>query len=509
MPPTALPPLEKLDPARAWQPWEPDARDPWNLKWAGHLYRRAGFGAGAAELRQAVDDGLAAALQRLLDGEPQSEQRYRFLTATGDSIVHKGTGNPAHEMRVWWLYCMLYTPHPLREKMTLFWHNHFATSIAKVQRPDLMYEQNKLFRRHALGKFGPFLLDVSKDPAMIFWLDNNTNVKGKPNENYAREIMELFSLGVGNYTEKDVRQAARAFTGWHTNGGGDAFEFDKGAHDEGPKTVLGQTGAWNGDDVVRILLEQPAAARFLVRKLYRFLISEAPEPPAALLEPLAESFRKSDYDVAALVKTMLRSRLFFSEHAYRRRIKSPVEFVLGAVRAVVHTTPDQADEPSVALGPVLARLDAMGQKLFAPPNVKGWPGGRSWLNTATVLARNNFVQQVAFGRAGDDTGSFGGGDERFVTPNAVDQGEPPVRPDLPAPDETLDPADVVHRAKADDPAKVVDCLVDLFLQGGIARGERDKLVAFVAEGKPQDKKLDRRIRECAHAIMCMPEYQLA
>src|SRR5262249_46950317 len=159
-------------------------------------------------------------------------------------------------------------------KMTLFWHNHFATSITKVGRPTLMYAQNKVLRRHALGHFRPFLLEISRDPAMIVWLDNNSNVAGKPNENYAREVMELFSLGVGNYSKEDVKEAARAFTGWHTNANGDRYEFNAKAHDDGPKTLLGKAGKWNGDDVVRILLDQPQAARFLVRKLYRYFISE-------------------------------------------------------------------------------------------------------------------------------------------------------------------------------------------------------------------------------------------
>src|SRR5947209_7509927 len=250
-----------------------------------------------------------------------------------------------------------------------------------------MFEQNKTLRKYALGKFRPFLLDMSRDPAMLIWLDSNSNIKGKANENYAREVMELFSLGVGNYTETDIREAARAFTGWHTED--DAFEFNRRWHDDGKKTVLGQTGNWNGDDVVRILLAQKACAAFLVGKLYSFLISEAQEPPKALLAPLAEALRKSDYDLAACVRTILSSRLFFSEHAYRQRIKSPVEFVLGAVKAVT-----EGAVPQLVLVP---RLEAMGQPLFAPPNVKGWQGGRAWLNTSTVLARQNFAQALAMG----------------------------------------------------------------------------------------------------------------
>ncbi len=510
MPPTAPPPIDKVDPARAWQPWQPGAKDPFHLKWAGHLFRRAGLGTSLAELRAAVEKGLDATLARLLDGNKgvKALDLEQAVLRAGDTTV---SGDDKTEgLRGWWCYLMIYTAHPLREKMTLFWHNHFATSIAKVNRPTLMYAQNKLLRKHALGQFRPFLLDVSRDPAMIAWLDNNANVKGKPNENYAREVMELFSLGVGNYTEKDVREGARAFTGWHTNESGDAYEFNAKVHDDDPKTFLGQTGKWNGDDVVRILLDQPQAARFLVRKLYRYFIGETHDPPAALLEPLAESFRKSDYDVAALLKTILRSRHFFSEYAYRQRLKCPVEFVLGAARAVAHTTQEQ-DTVRLPPGPLVNRMAAMGQDLFAPPNVKGWPHGKAWLNTATVLARNNFAEQVAFGRIAeevyDDAGSPPFLGKEIPPPSGVPF--PPAVPESPEPQAVYDPADLVRQAKLTEPAKVVDFLFDLFLQGDAPPPARAKLVAFVGEGKPKDKALDRRIREAAHTIMCMPEYQLA
>ncbi|HZT82523.1 MAG TPA: DUF1800 family protein, partial [Gemmataceae bacterium] len=237
---TAPPPLDKVDPATAWQPWQPSDKDPWSLKWAGHLYRRAGFGANLVELRQAVKAGHAATLERVLQGElrgDEAEARHDFLDDLGAKIARQ---NNAYQLRGWWLYAILHSPHSLREKMTLFWHNHFVSSVAKVARAPLMFRQNRLLREHALGKLGPFVLAVSKDPAMIVYLDNNSNVKGKPNENYARELMELFTLGVGNYTEQDIRQAARAFTGWHTDD--DKFEFNARYHDNGEKTVFGMTG---------------------------------------------------------------------------------------------------------------------------------------------------------------------------------------------------------------------------------------------------------------------------
>src|SRR5262245_64566482 len=244
--------LDKIDPAMAWQPWRPSPADPWGRKWAAHLYRRAAFGASRAELLQAERLGHQGTLDLLLRGRPDADDLQEALTDAGRVAAGQGI----EPLRAWWEYSMLHSPHPLREKLTLFWHDHFATSDEKVQNPAVMLRQNDLLRRHALGKFGPFLQAISKDPAMLVWLDGNRNVKGRPNENYARELMELFSLGVGNYTEKDVREAARAFTGWHTERG--AFTFNAAAHDGGMKTVLSKTGAWDGGDVVRIVLEQPA-----------------------------------------------------------------------------------------------------------------------------------------------------------------------------------------------------------------------------------------------------------
>jgi uncharacterized protein (DUF1800 family) len=489
---TALVPVDKIDPGQAWQPWAPGPSDPWSLKWAGHLYRRAAFGATWAELREAVRAGHSATLDRLLRGDPAAASRDRLLAASGVRIA---PANDVAQLRAWWLYAILHSGHPLREKMTLFWHNHFATSIAKVQRTVLMYDQNQLLRRHALGKFRPMLLDVSRDPAMLLWLDSNSNVKGKPNENYARELMELFSLGVGHYTERDVREAARAFTGWHTED--DKFEFEVDEHDAGIKTVLGRTGNLNGEDIVGILLGQPAAARFLVRKLYRYFISEEASAPDALLEPLADAFRKSDYDIGAVVKTILASRHFYSAHAYRQRVKSPVEFMVGAVRALWN---GPATPTILAAG-----LEGMGEDLFAPPNVKGWAGGKSWLTTATLVARHRFAEEAAAAK----TQPVAGRPNVAAQPLDLAVPAPPKPPDMPVPDVNRDPAALVKQEKITEPARMVDFFADLLLQGGIPPSARAKLVAFAAEGKPTGLRFDQRVRETAHAILTMPEYQLA
>jgi hypothetical protein len=506
-----LRPLDQIDPAEAWQPWQPSAADPWGRKWAAHLYRRAAFGPSREELLEAERLGPEGTLDLLMRGRPQAGEALPTLTDVG----RVAAGRDERQLRGWWLYCILQGGHPLREKLTLFWHNHFATSIAKVQNPALMFQQNCLLRAHALGKFGPLLHAVSRDPAMLLWLDSNSNVKGRPNENYARELMELFSLGVGHYTEKDVREAARAFTGWHTDGHG--FRFDARLHDSGTKTFLGQTGNWDGDDIVRIVLRQPAAARFLVRKLYHFLVSETAVPPDALLEPLCRAFRQSDYDVAALVRTMLASRHFYSGHAFRQQVKGPVEYVMGAVQAVYRRCP--AGEPDYRPLPqqvLVDRLTAMGQPLFAPPNVKGWPGGRAWLNTSTLLERDNFAAALALGTlwANPPPGPTVAATDTTVAVLAP-AGEParPAAagdlPEEPAPPRAFDPARLVQDEGVDRPEDVARVLLDLYLPGGVSPLTRAKLVAFVADGKPAAAALDRRVREAVYAILTMAEYQLA
>jgi hypothetical protein len=476
-------PLDQVDPAEAWRPWRPSPQDPWGRKWAAHLYRRAAFGPSDQDLIEAERLGPEGTLDLLLRGQPQSADILDTLIDVGRIAASRDDGGD--ELRSWWLYCMLQGGHPLREKLTLFWHNHFATSLVKVLDPQLMFRQNCLLRTQALGRFGTLLQEMSRDPAMLLWLDSNSNVKGRPNENYARELMELFSLGVGNYTEKDVRQAARAFTGWHTDG--DRFKFAPGAHDTGAKTVLGQTGVWDGGDVVRMVLEQPAAARFLVRKLYGFLISENAAPPDALLKPLCESFRNSDYDITALVRTMLASRHFYSGHAFRQRVKSPVEYVLGAVRAVHRSYGSEADVRPLPQQALVGPISAMGQQLFAPPNVKGWPGGRSWLNTSTLLERDNFAAALAMGTLWSGAGG-------------------PQEPVLPR---TFDPALRLTDEDPRTPDCIIGMLLDQYVPGGIGPDTRAQLVAFVAAGNPTGPALDERLREAVHAILTMAEYHLA
>ena len=445
--------LEKLaDPAWAWAAYQPDAERPWDLRLAGHLFRRAAFGADWSQLQQALADGPQRSVQKLVAPDADmaafnSEQDTFEDSASADSL------------RAWWLRRMIITPHPLLEKMTLFWHDHFATSNAKVNRPALMRQHVQLLRKHALGRFEPLLQDVSRDPAMLVWLDANTNRKSQPNDKLARNLMERFSMGLGNYSEEDVREASRAFTGWAVLKNRLRY-FDR-EHDSGAKKVLGREGDFDGEDVVRIVLEQAATPRLIVGKLYRWLISETDPPSDGLIDPLAASFAEH-YDVARLVKTMLESNLFFSPVAYRRRIKNPVEFALGIVKGLEEVV------PTTRLGGDLADL---GQSLYNPPTVKGWEGGRRWINTATVIGRNRLAANLI-----GETKAYG---------------------------KKLDPAAVAKKHGHTGVEEAGRFLIDLLLQGDVEEKVAEALL------KANDGDDSQRVRDIAHAVAVSPEFQLA
>jgi uncharacterized protein (DUF1800 family) len=378
-----------------WAPYEPTASDPWDLRKAAHLHRRAGFGATWGQLQRDLRDGPAASIDRLLHPAEPPKEEQQILDVLRQGVLDT---NDAERLKAWWLNRILYGVDPLREKLTLFWHGHFATSNHKVHSVPFMLRQNELFRRHALGDFAELLRGVCADPAMLVWLDGGANRKERPNENFAREFLELFTLGLGRYTEKDVREAARAFTGWVENRDNSfpprrQFHFDRAAFDDGAKTFLGRTGCWQAGDIVRITLEQPACAEFLCRKLYRFFVRENAAPPADLITPLAQELRTHNYSIRHILETILRSRHFFSAAEYRQRIKGPVEFSAGVVRVL------EVPRGGMNLLALAVACERQGQDLFYPPNVKGWDGGRTWLTSATLLERGNWVSDVIWGNA--------------------------------------------------------------------------------------------------------------
>jgi uncharacterized protein (DUF1800 family) len=443
-----------------WQAYQPTPQDPWDLRKVAHLHRRAGFGATWAELHRDLKDGPAASVERLLKPRPMTTDEMQVLDSLRQGVLDSGD---ADRLKAWWLYRMLYDPDSLREKLTLFWHSHFATSNRKVGSIPHMLGQNELLRRHAVGPFGELLTGIVCDPAMLAWLDGAGSKKDKPNENFGREFLELFTLGIGHYTEQDIREAARAFTGWSVDG--NKGKFSDKDHDNGKKTFLKQTGEWKAADIVRITLEQPACAEFLCRKLYRFFVSETDDPRAELLRPLAEELRGHGYRIGHVVNIILRSRQFYDQAVCRQRIKGPVEFSAGLIRLL------DVPRADVRLLALALACDRQGQELFYPPTVKGWDGGKTWLNSTTLLERGNWANDLIWGNA-----DFG-----------------------------LDPYDPLAWAKRNNvaPQQAAARLLELLLQDDAGPKAR-KLILKAGRGGTADD-----LRKALQRIVHCPEFQLA
>ena len=368
-----------------------------------HLLARTGFGVATASESEAFKAlNYPQAVAKILDGgqtravSPAPAWLDTIpvtvpatMSAADRRALDKTRADQGRELKAWWYDEMLATPSPFTERMVLFWHNHFTSSLAKVKFPDLLFHQNELYRKHATGNFATLLHAVVKDPAMMSYLDTQLNRGIAPNENFARELLELFTLGEGKgYTEKDVREAARAFTGWRYKPDV-GFNIDWPNHDIAPKTFLGRTQFMNGDDVVDILLSQPRIAEFIVEKLWREFISEAPEP--AEVTRLAAVFRTAKYEMKPLLQALFQSEAFRDGNTRGALVKTPTELTVGTLRLVGVTPRDTKN--LVNLGRTL------GQDLFDPPNVKGWPGGLAWIDTARLPERYAFLNTIVGGIA--------------------------------------------------------------------------------------------------------------
>lgn len=354
-------------------PYVPSTGDPFDVRKAGHLLRRAAFGGSLEERQRLVKIGVAKSIAGLFEAGSGED-----VDDVLEDVLGLGTIENVRSYRVW---RMLAGKNRVRERMSLFWHDHFATSNQKVKNHRMMGRQLATFDRLGLGTFDDLLLAVSKDPAMIRWLDNETNVRGKANENYARELFELFSLGEGNYTEKDIQEAARAFTGWHLRD--EEYAFKRIYWDIGEKEVFGKKGRFLGEDIVKMVVAHKASAPFLARKLLAFFVH--PEPKRSEVDALAKVYLAKKRNIGDTVRVLLRSQLFFSDRAYRSMVKSPADFVVGMVRCMG----GQAAPKQLALA-----MTKMGQAILEPPNVAGWKGGRSWITSASWLVRSNFSARV-------------------------------------------------------------------------------------------------------------------
>jgi uncharacterized protein (DUF1800 family) len=431
-----------------------------------HLLRRAGFGAGAAELDAATSAGVQATLDRLLSPDQQADDVGARVPRDAFDFTR------AQDAIRWWLLRMVHTKRQFQEKMTLFWHGHLTSGLSRTGgRPELMVQQIDTYRRLGLGSFRELVLASAKDPAMILWLDNNQNRRGRPNENYARELMELFTLGIGNYSEEDIREAARAFTGWFQRDG--QFFFAANQHDTGSKTVLGYTGNWDGGDIVDFVVRHPAAAPFIVTKLWSFFVYPDPEPE--VVSQIAGTFTSSGYNIGATMRAIFTHPAFYSDRAYHAVIKSPVEFTVGFLRSLGAVTDGQA---------ALAPLQAMGQTPLNPPNVAGWPGGEDWISTTAMIARYNFAVQVL--RTGNDNPTH------------------------------IDMAALLKSRSLTTKDQILDFFIDLMVDGDLPAAKRSSLDAYLLardDGKPgaftlDQRTIDNKVRGLVSLLATTPEYHV-
>ena len=453
---------------------------------AAHLLSRAGFGGSPAEIEALYARGLKGAVAFVLEGEedadlfpppdmtqpPEIESFRRTVQAETDPIAkqelltqqRKLNRAEMQDLRDWWMQRMRYSLWPLREKMTLFWHGHFATSVEKTRLPYLMWQQNETLRANALGNFRTLTKAVSRDPAMMQYLDLQRSVKNQPNENFARELMELFTLGEGvRYTESDIREAARALTGYRINPRTQQFVFARRQYDDSAKTFLGETGNLDGDEVIDVILQQPECGQFITRKLWRFFVSD--EPSEEVVQALGQQLTQSNYDISGLLRKVFLSREFYSREVIRSQVKSPAQWIVQTAKVLeCPLPPAQLTENA---------MNQMGQILFAPPNVKGWDGGRAWITSATLLYRFNLAGQLV--RA---------------------QGSP-AKINL----QKIAPATL----RADE-ENLCEVLAGRLLNAPLPASEKGRLLAFLAErGTTMD---DSTIRDLLHLIMSTPDYQL-
>ncbi|MCP3920912.1 MAG: DUF1800 domain-containing protein [bacterium] len=391
--------LALMFPASAQEPAETEAKLEWDARAAEHLFNRAGFGARPAEIRRWVEAGPEALVEHLL--APRGSEPFYVEDPEGDverlREMRKVSGDERRRLRQlarqkdrrqyqafleWWVERLITADDPLRERMTLFWHGLLTSSFQTVKRSRWMIDQNQLFRDNATGSYATLLKAILKDPAMLRYLDNNTNKKGKPNENLAREVMELFSLGEGHYTESDVKEAARALTG-HSFQPGGTYRFFARRHDYGPKDILGARGRHDASDLADILLAQEQCARYIAGRLIHYF--EGVEPEAQRLERYAALLRDGGYELEPLLRTLFLDPDFYREDIIGARVASPIDFLVGSMRRLGTRIRPQF----VVLGAAM-----LGERLGDPPNVKGWEGGEAWISTSTLMMRGNLVGMV-------------------------------------------------------------------------------------------------------------------
>jgi uncharacterized protein (DUF1800 family) len=451
--------------------YEPSASEPWDTRRLCHLLRRAAFGPTPGRIEKFKSRDVYEVVDWLLEYDPETDP----FEGAVDELEGFVNFTRSDAVASYWYYRMLNSPQPLQERLALFWHGRWATGAGKVDNGRYMAGQVQTFRRLGIGSFRELCVAMGRDPAMLYWLDGISNRKGKPNENYAREVMELFTLGIGNYTERDVKELARAYTGWRVDGENEAAVFDAKQFDDGAKEILGQKGKFDSESAVDVLLAQPAASKHLARNLLVEFVH--PDPLPQHVDHYAKKLLEYDWNVKLVLRDMFSSRLFFSDWAYRARIKSPVELVVASALAIGgKVSTDFLRDASTRLG----------QNLLNPPNVKGWPGGQTWINSNTVLLRFNFAMQVATQRQ-----------REFVRRSQIESWMKEH-----------------HVQTSDD---VIDHFALVLLDGKLPADARKLLADYMnRDSKGQVKTfklspetLNSKVRGVLHMMMTMPEYQLA
>jgi uncharacterized protein (DUF1800 family) len=501
----------------------PLSHSKWNYTTAAHLVNRAGFGGKPSEIEHLVKIGPDKAVDWFVDYEKEedntpapswakvdenqeysmmaefrkirmqeedktlSDDKKKELAEKRQQLARERQRDQVTrliEMRGDWLRRMATTRRPLQEKLTLFWHGHFATSAQKIQNAYFMWRQIQTFREHASGNWLKMLDAVAKDPAMLIWLDQAQSRKEHPNENFAREVMELFALGEGHYTEKDVTEAARALTGFALNRLKGEFEYHPFMHDNGTKTVLGKTGNLDGNDVLEIIATNPQSARFICGKFWKFFASDNPD--AKVIDALADVFHKNGGELKPVLRTMFRCHQFYAADVIRTQVKSPTQWLVSSVRLLEREMP-----PPVVAGQI---TKAMGQDLLAPPNVKGWDGGLSWITTNNLLTRYNEAALLVM--AENKMTPEGQGVNRLISERAARVARF-MR--------VVDVQKIVNTAERDDKAKLVASLEKRFLQAKMTDKQRSVLEEFLNSRGSLD---DDDVRHAIRLVMSTPEYQL-
>lgn len=502
----------------------PQADHSWTIFEAAHLLNRAGFGGSPSEVKKFHALGRVQAVESLLkptepldafpmpawssgeqalagfksrreqfrgnmkemrnlSREEREEKKREAIKEAQQESRRQGL-----EAQGWWFGRMLATQAPLREKMTLFWHDHFATSIQKVKQPVLLMIQNDLFRQNALGSFKDLTQAILLDPAMLFYLDSQNSRKGMPNENFAREVMELFALGEGNYTEQDIREAARAFTGYQLDFSNGTVKHRESQWDSSEKTIFAKTGPFDGKDVINLIFEKKEAASFMANKLWEFFVYE--KPSEAALRALTEIFHQGGFQVAPLLREIFLSKEFYSEATIRSQIKSPVQYLVTLLKQLEIRTPP--------VGFPITGQSQLGQILFMPPNVAGWDWGQAWINTNTLLTRYNLAGFLTKG-IGSEANMVA--DEKTKIPRMGGIKNMGTRWQGP------DYENIAPRALRENPDDLVDSLIFRFFQSPVPDAARKSFIEF-ASSKKGAVFTNTETAELCHLILSTPYYQL-